>query len=112
MIDALATVGPEEDDRLATVLEHLHARRDVDLVVAVLGRVAPDTVHTLAVLGATSAIAVLTQPAALMPSPSLVVVDASIASFAEAWNDTLARASSRRARTVVTGAPWSATPGS
>ena len=36
-------------------------------------------------------IVVLTQPAALTPHPSVVVVDASSTPFAAAWNETLSR---------------------
>ena len=39
VIDRLATVGPDDRDRLAAVLENLRAHRRVDLVVAVLGTV-------------------------------------------------------------------------
>ena len=45
VIDVLATVGPDERDNLATVFEHLRAHRRIDLVVAVLGRVTPDTLR-------------------------------------------------------------------
>jgi len=91
VIDALATVGPDDDDKLPTVFENLRAHRRVDLVVAVLGRVAPDTLHALGALTGIGVIIVLTQPAAFAPSPSIVVVDASRAPFPDVWNTTLAR---------------------
>ena len=48
VIDTLATVGPDDADRLPSVLENLRAHRRVDLVVVILGRVTPDTLHALA----------------------------------------------------------------
>ncbi|HEY3670476.1 MAG TPA: DUF58 domain-containing protein [Acidimicrobiia bacterium] len=92
VIDVLATVGPDERDHLATVFEQLRAHRRVDLVVAVLGRVTPHTLRALATFSGIGVIVVLTQPAVLTPHPSVVVVDASSAPFAAAWNETLARA--------------------
>ncbi|HEY3673630.1 MAG TPA: hypothetical protein VGN51_22025, partial [Acidimicrobiia bacterium] len=62
------------------------------LVVAVLGRVTPDTVRALGTLSGIGVIVVLTQPAVLTPHPSVVVVDASSTPFAAAWNETLSRA--------------------
>jgi len=101
VIDALATVGPDDRDRLAHVFEQLRAHRRVDLVVAVLGRVAPDTLRALGTFGGIGVVVVLTQPAAVSPHPSVVVVDASSTPFATAWNDTLAR-STRGGRPSVT----------
>jgi uncharacterized protein (DUF58 family) len=92
VIDVLATVGPDERDNLATVFEHLRSHRRIDLVVAVLGRITPDTVRALATFSGIGVIVVLTQPAVLAPHPSVVVVDASSAPFAAAWNETLSRA--------------------
>jgi hypothetical protein len=60
-------------------------------VVAVLGRVAPDTLRALGTFGGIGVVVVLTQPAAVTPHPSVVVVDASSTPFATAWNETLAR---------------------
>ncbi len=91
VIDALATVGPDARDNLATVFEQLRAHRRIDLVVAVLGRVTPDTLRALATFSGIGVIVVLTQPAVLTPHPSVVVVDASSAPFAAAWNETLSR---------------------
>jgi uncharacterized protein (DUF58 family) len=96
VVDTLATVGPDERDRLPTVLENLRAHRRVDLVVAVLGRVAPDTLHALGMLGGIGVVVVLTQPAAVTPNASLLVVDASATPFATAWNQTLTRTSVSR----------------
>jgi uncharacterized protein (DUF58 family) len=96
VIDALATVGPDERDRLAPVFEQLRSQRRVDLVVAVLGRVAPHTLHALGTFGGIGVVVVLTQPAAVTPHPSVVVVDASSAPFATAWNETLAGTARRR----------------
>jgi uncharacterized protein (DUF58 family) len=102
VIDALATVGPDERDHLATVLEQLRAQRRVDLVVVVLGRVAPDTLHALAGFGGIGVVLVLTQPVALAPRPSITVVDASSAPFPTAWNETLAHAARpRRSASVL-----------
>ena len=103
VIDALATVGPDDDDKLPTVFEGLRAHRRVDLVVAILGRVTPDTLHALGALTGIGVIVVLTQPAALAPSPAVVVVDASATPFPDAWNTTLARTSLRRP-----SVPWPA----
>ena len=86
VIDLLATVGPDDHDRLPTVLENLRAHRRVDLVVAVLGRVAPDTLRALGMFGGIGVVVVLTQPAAVAPNASVVVVDASTTPFATAWN--------------------------
>jgi uncharacterized protein (DUF58 family) len=97
VIDVLATVGPDERDQLATVFEQLRAHRRVDLVVAVLGRVAPDTLRALSTFGGIGVVIVLTQPAALAPHASVVVVDASTTPFATAWNETLSRTGSRGA---------------
>jgi uncharacterized protein (DUF58 family) len=102
VIDTLATVGPDERDRLPTVLENLRAHRRVDLVVAVLGRVAPDTLHALGALTGIGVVVVLTRPAAIRPAASVLVVDASATPFATAWNQTLTRSSVTRARTT----PW------
>jgi hypothetical protein len=96
VIDVLATVGPNERDRLATVLEQLRAQRRVDLVVVVLGRVAPDTLRALGTFGGIGVVVVLTQPAALAPQTSVTVVDASSTPFATAWNQTLSGASRAR----------------
>ena len=108
VMDMLATVGPDERDRLPTVLENLRAHRRVDLVVVILGRVAPDTLRALGALTGIGVVVVLTQPAALAPSASVLTVDASSTPFAAAWNDTLTRTSGRR-RTAST---WHAAPAS
>ena len=97
VIDLLATVGPDDRDRLPAVLENLRAHRRVDLVVAVLGRVAPDTLHALGMLGGIGVVVVLTQPAAVAPNASVLVVDASTTPFATAWNQALTR---------TTGSAW------
>src|SRR3954447_8109981 len=91
VVDMLATVGPDDRDRLASVFEQLRSHRRVDLVVAVLGRVAPDTLRVLGALGGIGVVVVLTQPAAFAPHASVVVVDASTTPFATAWNETLSR---------------------
>ena len=101
VIDVLATVGPDETDRLATVFEQLRSHRRVDLVVAVLGRVTPDTLRALGAFGGIGVIVVLTQPAAIVPHTALVVVDASSTPFAAAWNETLSRASRGRRPTTL-----------
>jgi uncharacterized protein (DUF58 family) len=93
VIDVLATVGPSERDHLPTVLENLRAHRHVDLVVAILGSVTPDTLHALGALTGIGVVVVLTRPARLTPSTSVLVVDASSTPFATAWNQTLTRAS-------------------
>jgi uncharacterized protein (DUF58 family) len=89
VIDALATVSLDDTDRLAGVLAGLRAHRRVDLVVVILGEVDPTTLHALGALGGIGVIAVLTRPAAISPSQSLVVVDASRAPFPAAWNQAL-----------------------
>jgi hypothetical protein len=96
VVDTLATVGPDERDRLPRVLENLRAHRRVDLVVTILGRVAPDTLHALGMLTGIGVVVVLTQPATVTPSASVVVVDASTTPFATAWNQTLAHSSVTR----------------
>src|SRR5262249_19044690 len=93
VVDALATVGPDDRDRLLTVFEQLRAHRRIDLVVAVLGRVTPATVRALGTFGGIGVVVGLTQPAALAPQASVVVVDASSTPFPTAWNETLVRAS-------------------
>ncbi|HEX5586622.1 MAG TPA: DUF58 domain-containing protein [Acidimicrobiia bacterium] len=89
VLDQLATVAADPDDRLATVLEHLRSHRRVDLVVAVLGRVGADVTRALGALAGIDAIAVLTQPVALTTTSSLVVVDASARPFPDVWNQAL-----------------------
>jgi uncharacterized protein (DUF58 family) len=89
VIDALATVSLDDTDRLSGVLAGLRAHRRVDLVVVILGEVDPTTLHALGALGGIGVIAVLTRPAAIAPSQSLVVVDASRAPFPAAWNQAL-----------------------
>jgi len=89
VIDALATVSLDDTDRLSGVLAGLRAHRRVDLVVVILGEVDPTTLHALGALGGIGVIAVLTRPAAISPSQSLVVVDASRAPFPAAWNQAL-----------------------
>jgi uncharacterized protein (DUF58 family) len=96
VIDTLATVGPHDRDQLPTVLENLRAHRRVDLVVAILGSVTPDTLHALGALTGIGVVVVLTRPAVLAPSTSVLVVDASSAPFATAWNQTLTRSSAAR----------------
>jgi uncharacterized protein (DUF58 family) len=108
VIDTLATVGPDERDRLPAVLENLRAHRRVDLVVAILGRVSPETLRALAALAGIGVVVVLTRPAAVPAAASLLVVDASVAPFATAWNQALTRASVSRAGTT----PWLGAPAS
>ncbi len=108
VIDTLATVGPDERDRLPRVLENLRAHRRVDLVVVILGRVLPDTLHALAALTGIGVVVVLTRPAAVPAAASRLVVDASAAPFATAWNLALTRASVSRASTT----PWLGAPAS
>jgi len=91
VIDTLATVGPDERDQLSTVLENLRAHRRVDLVVAILGSVTPDTLRALGALTGIGVVVVLTRPAVIAPSTSVLVVDASATPFATAWNQSLTR---------------------
>lgn len=91
VIDTLATVGPDERDQLPTVLENLRAHRRVDLVVAILGSVTPDTLRALGALTGIGVVVVLTRPAVIAPSTSVLVVDASATPFATAWNQSLTR---------------------
>ncbi len=108
VIDRLATVAADSTDRLATVLEQLRAHRRADLVVAVLGRVGHDVTRALGGLAGIDAIAVLTQPIALTPTPSLVVVDAATTPFPDAWNRAFAgRATRARHRPTRPGSSWS-----
>jgi uncharacterized protein (DUF58 family) len=99
VIDRLATVGPDADDRLATVIENIGAHRRADLVLAVLGRVGPDVVRALGSLAGIDVVAVLTQPSALRGAGRITVVDASSAPFPAAWNAAFTRAA--RARSGV-----------
>jgi uncharacterized protein (DUF58 family) len=103
VIDVLATVGPDERDQLSAVFEQLRAHRRVDLVVAVLGRVTPDVLRALDAFGGIGVIIVLTQPAAITPHASMVVVDASTTPFASAWNETLSRATYTRRVSMAAG---------
>jgi uncharacterized protein (DUF58 family) len=103
VIDTLATVGPDDRDELRRVLENLRVHRGIDLVVAVLGRVTPATMRALATFAGVGVIVVLTQPAAVTPHPSVLVVDASTTSFPTAWNTALTR--STRPRRTREGAP-------
>jgi uncharacterized protein (DUF58 family) len=96
VVDRLATVSLQDGDRLSSVLEHLRAHRRVDLVVVILGDLTFDRARALGALAGIGVIAVLTRPARLAPSSSLVVVDASHAPFATAWNQTLTRSFSSR----------------
>jgi uncharacterized protein (DUF58 family) len=91
VIDTLATVGPDDRDQLVSVFENLRAHRRVDLVVAVLGHVSDATLHALAMFAGLGVVIVLTQPAAVTPQVSVVVVDASSTPFPIAWNETLTR---------------------
>lgn len=96
VIDTLATVGPDGPDQLPTVLENLRAHRRVDLVVAILGSVTPDTLRALGALTGIGVVVVLTRPAVIAPSTSVLVVDASATPFATAWNQSLTRISAGR----------------
>jgi uncharacterized protein (DUF58 family) len=91
VIDRLATVAADRDDRLAVVLQNLRSHRRVDLVVAVLGRVGTDVTRALGALAGMDAIVVLTQPVTLASTASLVVVDASTTPFPQAWNQACSR---------------------
>jgi uncharacterized protein (DUF58 family) len=96
VIDRLATVGPDPNDRLEVVATNLCAHRRADLLIAVLGRVGPDTRRALAALSGMHVIAVLTQPSNLTSTSSLTVVDASVTPFAAAWNTSLSGATGVR----------------
>jgi uncharacterized protein (DUF58 family) len=96
VIDRLATVGPDDRDELPTVLENLRAHRRVDLVVAILGSVTPDSLRALGALTGIGVVVVLTRPAVVAPSTSVLVVDASATPFATAWNQALTRTSATR----------------
>jgi hypothetical protein len=74
----------------------------------ILGRVLPDTLHALAALTGIGVVVVLTRPAAVPAAASRLVVDASAAPFATAWNLALTRASVSRASTT----PWLGAPAS
>jgi hypothetical protein len=96
VIDRLATVALDDTDRLVAVLAGLRAHRRADLVVVVLGEVDDTARHALGALTGIGVIAVLTRPARVTASESLVVVDASRAPFPAAWNQALTNASSAR----------------
>jgi uncharacterized protein (DUF58 family) len=96
VIDQLATVSLHDGHRLSVMLEHLRAHRRVDLVVAVLGDITPDTERALGALTGIGVIAVLTRPSSFTTTGPLVVVDASRTPFASAWNQTLTRSFSNR----------------
>jgi uncharacterized protein (DUF58 family) len=108
VLDRLATVAADRDDRLATVLEHLRSHRRVDLVVAVLGRVGTDVTRALGGLAGIDAIAVLTQPLGLTTTTSLVVVDASAKPFSVAWNEALSTPRRHRSGGDRSSSQWSA----
>ena len=110
VVDRLATVAADGNDRLATVLENLRAHRRVDLVVAILGRVGGDVTGALGSLAGIDSIAVLTQPLALSRTTSLVVVDASSTPFPDAWNRAFARSGLRPSSR--SGRSWSRAPAS
>jgi uncharacterized protein (DUF58 family) len=98
VLDRLATVSADRTDRLAIVVENLGAHRRADLVIAVLGRVEPAIVRALAALAGISVVAVLTQRVAMTRTSSMLVVDASSASFPIAWNEAFTHSSNRRSR--------------
>src|SRR5262245_56057666 len=110
VLDQLATVTTDADDRLATVLEQIRAHRHVDLVVAVLGRVGPDVVRALHGLGGIHVIAVLTQPSNLASSTTVTVVDATRTPFATAWNQACAAPSAARRPSSTRSPAGSAAP--
>ena len=91
VIDRLATIGPAPATSLPTVLARLRAHRQVDLVVAVLGTVDTATADALRSLSGIGVVVVLTRPSRLAATPGIVVVDASRAPFAAAWNQALTR---------------------
>ena len=62
-------------------------------MIAVRGRVGPDGIRALGSLAGINVVAVLTQPVALTSTSSVVVVDASNAPFASAWNQVFTRSS-------------------
>jgi uncharacterized protein (DUF58 family) len=101
VIDRLATVEPNATDRMALVLENLATHRRADLAIAVLGRVGPAVVRVLGSLAGISVVAVLTQPVAIAPTNSLVVVDASNAPFASAWNQAFTRSTRQPSRNTA-----------
>jgi uncharacterized protein (DUF58 family) len=101
VIDRLATVALNPTDRLAVVLENLALHRRADLVIAVLGRVGPDIGRALGSLTGVDVVVVLTQPIALVTTPSVVVVDASATPFSTAWNTVFTSTSLSRSRTLA-----------
>lgn len=96
VIDRLATISLSEGGRLPAVCEHLRTHRRVDLVVVILGDVTADTTRALGALAGMGTIVVLTRPARLTPTSSLVVVDASRMAFATAWNQSLTQSLTNR----------------
>jgi uncharacterized protein (DUF58 family) len=102
VIDRLATIGPAPDADLAGVLAGVRAHRQVDLVVAVVGTLTPRAADVLRSLGSVGVVVVLTRPGAVGAAPGVVVVDASRAPFAGAWNAALTYAHPRSA-----ARPWS-----
>jgi uncharacterized protein (DUF58 family) len=108
VIDRLATVTPSRDGRLELTCANVRAHRRADVVVVVLGAVGPDARRALGVLAGIPVIAVLTRPGTLPRSPSLTVVDATAAPFADAWNRALSAADPGRIRNVR----WSPEPAS
>jgi uncharacterized protein (DUF58 family) len=111
VLDRLATVAADRDDRLTTVLEQIRAHRRADLVVAVLGSVGRDVTRALGALTGIDTIAVLTQPVTGLlgsGSRSLVVVDASSTDFPTAWN--LAFRSTHRPSPSARNPTWSPEP--
>jgi uncharacterized protein (DUF58 family) len=100
VIDRLATVAPSRDSRLELTCASVRAHRRPDVVVVILGAVDPDTRRALGVLAGIPMIVVQTRPGAVPRSPSLTVVDATGAPFADAWNRALSAAHPGRIRTV------------
>jgi uncharacterized protein (DUF58 family) len=103
LLEQLATLEPSGPDQLAPVLAGLRRRRDAGLVVAIVGRLDPDTERALTALSAhLTVVAVVVHE---MPDaehrPPYLVVDATEVPFPDAWNQairpwTSIAASSRR----------------
>ena len=105
MLEQLATLEPGGPDRLEHVLVRLRRRRDSDLVVVIVGRIDAAVEQALAAVAAHVAVVAVVVHEAPDPNPRAAypVVDATRASFPEAWNQTIrswnsVAASSRRLR--------------
>ena len=98
-----------ERKKFPEVLENLRAHRRVDLVVAILGRVTPDTLHALGMLRGIGVVVVLTHPAAVTPNTSVVGQNDCIRPFRSVYPWSSASKSRPRVSPPITSSTFSKT---